>query len=116
MPKIKSLHTILIGSINEEVEILNKIIINVDYSFHWENYANNFKGVAIEFELSPVGSFQYALNVQYLNSSEQLDLLSKLKEKINDNTVIESLLPLLGSIKVSLYPPGPVTVKVKSTL
>ena len=36
VPKIKSLHTILIGSINEEVEILNKIIINVDYSFHWE--------------------------------------------------------------------------------
>ena len=34
VPKIKSLHTILIGSINEEVEILNKIIINVDYSFH----------------------------------------------------------------------------------
>jgi|JI6StandDraft_1071083.scaffolds.fasta_scaffold160312_1 hypothetical protein len=78
---------------------LNKPLTLANYSFHWENYANNFKGVAIEFELSPVGSFQYALNVQYLNSSEQLDLLSKLKEKINDNTVIESLLPLLGSIK-----------------
>jgi hypothetical protein len=34
--KIKSLHTILIGSLNEEVDTLQKLIINHDYSFHSE--------------------------------------------------------------------------------
>lgn len=33
---IKRLHTILIGSLDEEVDILSKLIINVDYSFHKE--------------------------------------------------------------------------------
>lgn len=34
--KIKSLHTVLIGSLNEEIETLEKLIINRDYSFHSE--------------------------------------------------------------------------------
>lgn len=33
---IKRLHTVLIGSLNEEVDILSKLIINKDYSFHKE--------------------------------------------------------------------------------
>lgn len=34
--KIKALHSVLIGALNEEIETLEKLIINRDYSFHCE--------------------------------------------------------------------------------
>ncbi|CAN5289695.1 hypothetical protein BH23BAC2_BH23BAC2_22370 [soil metagenome] len=83
---------------NPELKISN-------YSFHWENYANDHKGIALEFEVirDPLYPFLFSLNVSYLDKADQNNLLKVLKHKKFNEITLIALLPLLASIKKPFF-------------
>lgn len=75
-----------------------------NYNFHWENYANNYKGVALEFEITenykPYNI--YPLKVLYIDDGDdRIANLSDIKHKFISLSKPEKefILPILASIK-----------------
>lgn len=74
------------------------------YKYHWNNFANNCKGVALEFEFTKLKlpySF-YPLRINYIKRNHPL--LEKIRRQTNnevslDDNEKEFLLPILASIK-----------------
>lgn len=78
--------------------------VQKNYTYHWENYANHCKGVALEFEFMnlPLLTGYYPLKIHYLEeTSKQIKLLSILKKEISGLTEAEKefILPILSGIK-----------------
>lgn len=82
----------------------NEENVQENYTYHWENYANHYKGVALEFEFMnlPLLTGYYPLKIQYLNeTNKQIKLLSILKKEISglSDAEKEFILPILSGIK-----------------
>lgn len=78
------------------------------YKYHWENYANNYKGVAFEFEITenykPYNI--YPLKVLYVNNGDnRIATLNDVKDTITTLAEAEKefILPILASIKSKKY-------------
>lgn len=79
-----------------------------NYKFHWENYANNYKGVAMEFEITnnyiPYDIFP--LKVLYIDKNDgRITSLNDIKNGIEHLSLAEKefILPILASIKKKNY-------------
>ena len=79
----------------------------LDYNYHWENYGNNNKGIALEFDIirTPLYPNFYSLNVNYIESSEQNNLLKHLKNNVADFITLKALIPLLTAFKQPKFVP-----------
>ncbi len=104
----------LLGQYNDKIEsqkkntfiacftpIENENEIN-GFDYHWTEYGNNHKGIALEFEIirRPLYPDHYSLNVNYLDSiAEQHNLFDYLKSKITDTVLLKALIPFFASIK-----------------
>ncbi|MEM9686350.1 MAG: DUF2971 domain-containing protein, partial [Bacteroidota bacterium] len=76
-----------------------------NYKYHWENYANNHKGVALEFEflnLQQMPHGYYPLRIQYLNkSNDKIKSIIDFRKEIAELSAAEKefILPILAGIK-----------------
>ncbi len=72
-----------------------------ELDFHWENYGNQNRGLAFEFEIirSPLYPQYYSLKVNYLDAKEQNDLLTYLYSNPASNVNLKALVPIFTSIK-----------------
>ena len=87
--------------------------VKENYEYLWKNYGNDFKGVAIELEITRYSSVYYPLSVQYVKKGEieKEDIIINMRkyydEYFNDTTFNESvacfLYPLFCAYKVQKY-------------
>lgn len=74
------------------------------FTFHWENYGDNYQGVAFEFEILRSYSDDFFLQVKYLNEiPEKEEMLQLLQNNPTSEQAVIAFSPLLAAIKMTRY-------------
>ncbi|MBX2944062.1 MAG: hypothetical protein KF860_17155 [Cyclobacteriaceae bacterium] len=74
------------------------------FIFHWENYGDNYQGVAFEFEILRSYSDDFFLQVKYLNEiPEKEEMLQLLQNNPISEQAVIAFSPLLAAIKMTRY-------------
>jgi hypothetical protein len=85
--------------------------VKKSYEYHWKNYGNDFKGVALELEIIHFTDVYYPLSIKYVKNIEEEEIITKMKkcydECFDDSSFNESLInflyTLFSAFKVQEY-------------
>ena len=114
--KLELIHALNLGDIDSEFitfEKAYKFALSFTRSdrpieekeFHWKNYANNFKGAALEFEVdsSKLPFNFFSLDVNYFEDAEESDLISKIAKMQLSPVALKALIPIFCAVKRKGY-------------